>query len=188
MKGEQYKPAVKPQGKKNRKARGVAVRVCAWGCVAVCVGGGLRERLCGCVRANTHKHAHTRMHARALTHTRMCVYVHVSTVWIPHTPHPHTITQAVVEKQERRLGWGGFDDKAPPEKVTVIVRHMFGPGELGEGLAGAAELEGEVMEEAAKLGPVEKVGGGRVGARGCSTPQLPQLRSWGGVWGGEGVW
>ncbi len=66
-------------------------------------------------------------------------------------------SQAIVQRQEQRLGWGGYDDKAPPEKVTVIIRYMFGPGELSEDLGAVEELEKEVLAEATKLGPVEKV-------------------------------
>ncbi|KAF5838671.1 hypothetical protein DUNSADRAFT_2435 [Dunaliella salina] len=64
---------------------------------------------------------------------------------------------AIVQRQEQRLGWGGYDDKAPPEKVTVIIYHMFGPKELSEDLEAAEDLEKEVLAEATKLGPVEKV-------------------------------
>eukprot|EP00955_Chlamydomonas_euryale_P019364 206326-Chlamydomonas_euryale.AAC.8 len=39
-----------------------------------------------------------------------------------------------LEKLEKRLQWGGFDDKHPPEKVTVIIKHMFAPGEFSEDL------------------------------------------------------
>lgn len=77
-----------------------------------------------------------------------------------------TTLQAVVEKQERSLTWGGFDDKAPPEKVTVVIYHMFGTGELSEDRGAADELEKEVLVEAGKLGPVEKVRGARVSRRG----------------------
>lgn len=44
-------------------------------------------------------------------------------------------------------------------QVTVILHHMFAPGELGD-TGAVEELEGDVVVEAGKLGPVEKVGGG----------------------------
>eukprot|EP00983_Pelagomonas_calceolata_P016585 523586-Pelagomonas_calceolata.AAC.2 len=69
-----------------------------------------------------------------------------------------TMCAAIVQRQEQRLGWGGYDDKAPPEKVTVIIYHMFGPKELSEDAEAAEDLEKEVLAEATKLGPVEKVG------------------------------
>ena len=43
-------------------------------------------------------------------------------------------------------------------QVTVILHHMFKPAELAAEPNAATELENEVMEEAKKIGPVEKVG------------------------------
>ncbi|WIA20083.1 hypothetical protein OEZ85_005943 [Tetradesmus obliquus] len=62
------------------------------------------------------------------------------------------------EKQARKLGWGGFDDVLPPERVTVVLKGMF---TLDEAAAGgdsfATELETDVAAECSKLGVVEKV-------------------------------
>ena len=63
-----------------------------------------------------------------------------------------------LEAQERRtLGWTGFDDIARPEEVTVVLKYMFGPGELVGQDSLKAELEGDVKAEAEKFGPVLKI-------------------------------
>jgi hypothetical protein len=49
-------------------------------------------------------------------------------------------------------------------QATVVIKHMFDPAELASEPGAAAELEAEVLEEATKLGPVEKV---RCVKRGC---------------------
>eukprot|EP00775_Hariotina_reticulata_P003215 gene3215-3492_t len=62
------------------------------------------------------------------------------------------------DKLEKKLGWGGFDDVLPHEKVTVVLHHMFSPAEAAEGGGSfATDLEAEVAAECAKLGAVEKV-------------------------------
>lgn len=59
----------------------------------------------------------------------------------------------VLEKQEQsELGWGGFDDVAPPTKTTVVLRHMFHPDEFAADFSLREQLEDDVTEEAAKLG------------------------------------
>ncbi|KAF6258235.1 hypothetical protein COO60DRAFT_1701416 [Scenedesmus sp. NREL 46B-D3] len=62
------------------------------------------------------------------------------------------------EKQARKLGWGGFDDVLPPERVTVVLKGMFTLAEAAAGGAAfATELETDVAAECTKLGVVEKV-------------------------------
>jgi len=59
----------------------------------------------------------------------------------------------VLEKQEQsELGWGGFDDVAPPTKTTVVLRHMFHPDEFAADFTLQEQLEGDVTGEGAKLG------------------------------------
>ncbi|EFN59448.1 hypothetical protein CHLNCDRAFT_138015 [Chlorella variabilis] len=63
-----------------------------------------------------------------------------------------------LEKLERRaLGWGGFDDTLKPQQVTVILKHMFEPGELVESPALKDELETDIRSECGKLGKVDKL-------------------------------
>ena len=38
----------------------------------------------------------------------------------PHHHHIHTHLQAQLEKLEKRLQWGGFDDKQPADKVKQL--------------------------------------------------------------------
>ena len=76
-----------------------------------------------------------------------------------------------VESQEKALGWHGFDDRAKPTEVTVVIRRMFDPGDFAEDPFLREELDRDVTAEAAKLGTVEKVGrgggSGGGGAGGC---------------------
>ncbi|GAX77606.1 hypothetical protein CEUSTIGMA_g5050.t1 [Chlamydomonas eustigma] len=65
--------------------------------------------------------------------------------------------KAQLEKLEKRLAWGGFDDKQPADKVTVILKHMFTPDEFLENFMLAEELESDVRAECGKLGAVEKL-------------------------------
>lgn len=65
--------------------------------------------------------------------------------------------QAQIERQEKLLTWGGFDDKQPAEKVTVILKNMFSPAELLEDFTLAEDLEKDVFAECNKMGPVDKV-------------------------------
>lgn len=62
-----------------------------------------------------------------------------------------------LEKLEKRLHWGGADDKVAPEKVTVILKQMFTQDELAEDLLLAEELEKDVKAECSKMGVVEKI-------------------------------
>ncbi|KAL6748789.1 hypothetical protein V8C86DRAFT_1109068 [Haematococcus lacustris] len=65
--------------------------------------------------------------------------------------------KVLAAQQERLLSWGGCDDKLLAEQSTVIIKHMFSPEELAAELGAAEALEKEVLEEAVRLGPVEKV-------------------------------
>ena len=64
--------------------------------------------------------------------------------------------RAAQDRLERRLGWGGFDDRLPPERVTVVLSGLFDPRELEATLGAAAELEREVAAECATFGAVER--------------------------------
>lgn len=67
-------------------------------------------------------------------------------------------SKKVLAAQEAKLlGWGGFDDKLPAEKVTVVLRHMFEPDELLLDPDAVEQLEVDVSSECTKLGPVDKV-------------------------------
>lgn len=63
----------------------------------------------------------------------------------------------VLSKQEKELGWGGFDDKLAANKVTVILEHMFHPSEMEEEATLREDLEDDIKTECTKMGPVEKV-------------------------------
>ncbi|KAL3133307.1 hypothetical protein ABBQ38_007186 [Trebouxia sp. C0009 RCD-2024] len=63
----------------------------------------------------------------------------------------------VLSKQEKDLGWGGFDDKLAANKVTVILEHMFHPSEMEEEATLREDLEDDIKTECTKMGPVEKV-------------------------------
>lgn len=64
----------------------------------------------------------------------------------------------VLEKQEQsELGWGGFDDVAPPTKTTVVLRHAFHPDEFAVDFVLREQLEDDFREEAEKQGVVENV-------------------------------
>ena len=66
--------------------------------------------------------------------------------------------KALEAQEKRALGWKGFD--APVLKATdvvVILKGLFTPSELSSSPAGKAELEADVVIEATKAGPVEKV-------------------------------
>ncbi|MEW5300089.1 MAG: hypothetical protein WDW36_003045 [Sanguina aurantia] len=65
--------------------------------------------------------------------------------------------KALERLEQRSLGWGGFDDKVPVEKVTVVLKHMYEPDELlGEPQA-EDDLEDDIKAECGKLGVVDKV-------------------------------
>ncbi len=49
-------------------------------------------------------------------------------------PPPAPAPQMQLEKLEKRLAWGGFDDKQPADKVTVILKGVFSPDEFQDNL------------------------------------------------------
>jgi HIV Tat-specific factor 1 len=58
---------------------------------------------------------------------------------------------------EKALGWDGFDDVVDPRKVIVVLKGMFGEGELEAGGPAASEaLRAEVVAECASFGAVDK--------------------------------
>mmetsp|Transcript_27863 Transcript_27863/g.33840 ORF Transcript_27863/g.33840 Transcript_27863/m.33840 type:complete len:470 (+) Transcript_27863:235-1644(+) len=61
-------------------------------------------------------------------------------------------------KQEKDLGWGGFDDQVKKERMTVILSHMFTVDEvLREGPSFVTELEADIAEECCKIGPIARL-------------------------------
>eukprot|EP00238_Polyblepharides_amylifera_P008693 CAMPEP_0196574302 /NCGR_PEP_ID=MMETSP1081-20130531/4048_1 /TAXON_ID=36882 /ORGANISM="Pyramimonas amylifera, Strain CCMP720" /LENGTH=425 /DNA_ID=CAMNT_0041892285 /DNA_START=237 /DNA_END=1514 /DNA_ORIENTATION=- len=63
-----------------------------------------------------------------------------------------------LQKQEKGLGWGGFDDMVKRERCTVVLKHMFSLQEaLNAGLGFAAELEQDIAEECCKVGQVVRL-------------------------------
>jgi hypothetical protein len=60
----------------------------------------------------------------------------------------------VQNKADRALGWGGFDDEAADEEVTVVLHHVFDPDEFLADLSLATELEEDLKAECGKLGAV----------------------------------
>ena len=62
-----------------------------------------------------------------------------------------------LEKLEKRLHWGGADDKVAQEKITVILKYMFTLDELAEDLLLVEELEKDIKVECGKMGLVDKV-------------------------------
>lgn len=64
----------------------------------------------------------------------------------------------VLEKQEQsELGWGGFDDVAPPTKTTVVIRHAFHPDDFAADFTLREQLEDDFRDESERLGVVENV-------------------------------
>lgn len=62
----------------------------------------------------------------------------------------------VLEKQEEReLGWGGFDDVAPPTRTTVVLKAAFHPSDFAEDMALREDLETDITEECEKMGARE---------------------------------
>ncbi|KAG2438123.1 hypothetical protein HXX76_005732 [Chlamydomonas incerta] len=59
--------------------------------------------------------------------------------------------------EQRALGWGGFDDRAPPERTTTVLMHMFAPDDFLDNMLLAEELEQDVRAECTKLGHIDKV-------------------------------
>ncbi|KAK3237486.1 hypothetical protein CYMTET_52441 [Cymbomonas tetramitiformis] len=63
-----------------------------------------------------------------------------------------------IAKQEKTLGWGGFDDLVDKKKLTVILRNMFTQEEVeNSGLGFVAELEEDIAGELSKLGPLTRL-------------------------------
>ena len=59
----------------------------------------------------------------------------------------------VLEKQEEReLGWGGFDDVAPPNRTTVVLTAAFHPLDFEEDISLRDDLESDIMGECEKMG------------------------------------
>ncbi|EFJ47624.1 hypothetical protein VOLCADRAFT_91952 [Volvox carteri f. nagariensis] len=54
----------------------------------------------------------------------------------------------LAQLEQRALGWGGFDDKAPPEKTTAVLSNMFATDDF---------LENMLLAGCTKLGTIEKV-------------------------------
>ncbi|RDY05479.1 HIV Tat-specific factor 1-like protein, partial [Mucuna pruriens] len=59
--------------------------------------------------------------------------------------------------EEKMLGWGGRDDAKVSVPSTVILRYMFTPAEMRADENLHLELEEDVKEECAKLGPLDSV-------------------------------
>ncbi|XP_031119722.1 splicing factor U2AF-associated protein 2-like [Ipomoea triloba] len=59
--------------------------------------------------------------------------------------------------EQKMLGWGGRDDAKVSIPATVLLRYMFTPTELRADENLRPELEADVKEECAKLGPVDSV-------------------------------
>ncbi|KAM0940088.1 putative RNA recognition motif domain, nucleotide-binding alpha-beta plait domain superfamily [Dioscorea sansibarensis] len=59
--------------------------------------------------------------------------------------------------EDKILGWGGHDDAKLSIPTTIILRHMFTPAELRADESLLPELEADVREECAKLGPVDSI-------------------------------
>ena len=59
----------------------------------------------------------------------------------------------MLEKQEEReLGWGGFDDVAPPNRTTVVLKAAFHPSDFAEDIELREDLESDIAEECEKMG------------------------------------
>ncbi|PON55390.1 Splicing factor-like protein [Parasponia andersonii] len=59
--------------------------------------------------------------------------------------------------EDKMLGWGGRDDAKLSIPATVILRYMFTPAEMRADEDLRSELEADIQEECAKLGPVDSV-------------------------------
>ncbi|GAB2277149.1 hypothetical protein Dimus_011856 [Dionaea muscipula] len=59
--------------------------------------------------------------------------------------------------EDKMLGWGGRDDSKLIIPATVLLSNMFTPAEMRSDLELRKELEEDVREECAKLGPVDYV-------------------------------
>ncbi|GLT95574.1 hypothetical protein SLE2022_132480 [Rubroshorea leprosula] len=59
--------------------------------------------------------------------------------------------------EDKMLGWGGLDDAKVTIAATVVLRNLFTPAEMRADENLRSELEEDVKEECAKLGPVDSV-------------------------------
>lgn len=60
-------------------------------------------------------------------------------------------------REEKALGWGGFDDAKPLEPMTVILKNMFTRQQLIADPNLLAELETDIADECGKLGAIERL-------------------------------
>ncbi len=60
--------------------------------------------------------------------------------------------KVLVKQEERELGWGGFDDVAPPTRTTVVLRNVFAPTDFVEDATLRDDLETDMAGECGKLG------------------------------------
>lgn len=58
---------------------------------------------------------------------------------------------------DKALGWDGFDDRAKPTEVTVILKHMFHPDEFVGDPGVKTDLETDVAAECKKLGSIANI-------------------------------
>ncbi|XP_031491071.1 uncharacterized protein LOC116258095 isoform X1 [Nymphaea colorata] len=100
------------------------------------------------------------------------------TAFRPGAPHCMSVTRAKFEQkgekfiakqldkkkkkkqkklEQKILGWGGRDDAKLLIPGTVILRHMFTPSELRDDPNMLTELQEDVTEECAKIGPIDSV-------------------------------
>ena len=70
---------------------------------------------------------------------------------------PRLLRQFQGGRQDKLLGWAGFDDHISSHKVTVILKQMFQPEEIRNGIVTKEELKEDVENECAKLGEVDRV-------------------------------
>eukprot|EP00210_Caulerpa_lentillifera_P004217 g4022.t1 len=63
----------------------------------------------------------------------------------------------VHNREDKRLGWSGFDDHLALHQITVILKHMFQPSEFKGGELTESELKNDVEKECSKLGEVDRV-------------------------------
>lgn len=69
--------------------------------------------------------------------------------------HARSVIQS--NRAEKLLGWGGFDDHLSAHKITVILKNMFLPEDLKNGIITKEELKQDVTMECEKLGELERV-------------------------------
>ena len=60
--------------------------------------------------------------------------------------------KVLVKQEERELGWGGFDDVAPPTRTTVVLKNVFSPTDFVEDATLRDDLETDMAGECGKLG------------------------------------